>query len=455
MGKTELLKPLLREIALKEETAMQRDEGTETFAAVFAEMTHGGRETAPLHAPAFCIEADGKEEVSVSLLGVDGQTERLLTCTPAELLLRAVEIDYTQLRDEVMRMWEQYPLDGYDRAAKKEELAHLLEEVRESAELLRESDPLGYFYVVRKLEANEPQLETALASEDVDLMEAGALLLNILEEPAMAQVRLRNVFEVAFDGMARATQRERFERLTSTYPSVADRHFPMRRLVGKGDAALSATHVEYRVEELDELYQLLLMLYFSQGKQRIVRCECCFGYFIPKSSRPTIYCDRVINGKSCKAAGSGLKYLAAMDRDAALRIYDTLRHRRASEYSDLLAVSVDEDARDRIRAYDAWDAEARAAREAYVKGGIDAAEFLRRIGYDGEAELTATSDPGKSEWRRRVERSIDFDPWMEYRGMMTLDLTADAPRWEITSTAEQVREAQGEHRSLRDRYGKK
>ena len=205
--------------------------------------------------------------------------------------------------------------------------------MRESAELLRESDCLGYFYVTQRLERNRPLLEAALASEDVDLVEAGALLLNILEEPAMAQVRLRNMFEVAFDGMERATQRERFERLTSAYPSVVERHFPMRLLAGEGNAALSATHVEYRVEELDELYQLLLMLYFSQSSQRIVRCECCFGYFIPKSSRPTIYCDRVINGKSCKATGSGLKYLAAMDRDAALRIYDTLRHRRASEYS--------------------------------------------------------------------------------------------------------------------------
>ena len=298
-------------------------------------------------------------------------------------------------------------------------------------------------------------LDAAVASEGVGLMEAGAPLLNILEEPAMAQVRLRNVFEVAFDGMARATQCERFERLTSAYPSVVERHFPMRRLAGEGDVALSATHVEYRVEELDELYQLLLMLYFSQGKQRIVRCECCFGYFIPKSSHQTIYCDRVIDGKSCKEAGSGLKYLAAMDRDAALRIYDTLRHRRASEYSNLLAVSTGEDAQDRIRAYDAWDAEARAAREAYVKGGIDATEFLRRIGYDGKAELTTPGEQGKSEWRRRVERSIDFDPWMEYRGMMTLDLTAGAPQWELTSAAEQAREAQGEHRSLRDRYGKK
>ena len=39
--------------------------------------------------------------------------------------------------------------------------------------------------------------------------------------------------------------------------------------------------------------------------------------------------------------------------------------------------------------------------------------------------------------------------------MMTFDLKAEDPSWEIMSAAEQVREAQGEHRSLRDKYGKK
>ena len=77
------------------------------------------------------------------------------------------------------------------------------------------------------------------------------------------------------------------------------------------------------------------------------------------------------------------------------------------------------------------------------------------IGYDGEAEPTATEAQGKSEWRGRVERSIDFDPWMEHRGTMALDLTAENPSWEITSAEEQMREAQGKHRSLREKYGKK
>ena len=403
--------------------------------------------------PAFFVEAADEGQIVLSVCGVDGKRTRLSTRTPAEELLRAVEIDYTQLRDEVMRLWETYPLDGTDRARKKKELARLSEEVRETSELLREIDPLGYFYVTQRLE--QPMLDAALASEDIDLTDVGARLLTILETPALAQVRLRNLFEVAFDGMERATQRERYELLASTYPTAVGKYYPARQTADAGDAPFDAAHVEYRVEELNDLYQLLLMLYFSQSRQRIARCECCFGYFIPKTKRATIYCDRVFDGKSCKAVGSGWKYTAAMDRDAVLRIYDTLRHERAASYSEYMGLFKGRSDPEYVSGYEAWCATASAAREAYLAREIDAAEFLRRIGYDGEAEPAKPEEQGKSEWRERVERSIDFDPWMEYRGMMTLDLKAEDPSWEITTAAEQAREAQGEHRSLREKYGRK
>ena len=64
---------------------MQRDEAADSLAAVLEE---------------------GKAEVRLSLLGVGGQMERVPICTPAEMLLRTVEIDYAWLRDEVMRLWE-------------------------------------------------------------------------------------------------------------------------------------------------------------------------------------------------------------------------------------------------------------------------------------------------------------------------------------------------------------
>ena len=426
---------------------MQRD----GLGDIFAEAL--GNDVPEQSSPAFFVEAADEGQIVLSVCGVDGKRTRLSTRTPAEELLRAVETDYTQLRDEVMRLWETYPLDGTDRARKKKELARLSEEVRETSELLREIDPLGYFYVTQRLE--QPMLDAALASEDIDLTDVGARLLTILEAPALAQVRARNLFEVAFDGMERTTQRERYELLTSTYPSAVGKYYPARQIADADDVPFDAAHVEYRVEEPDELYRLLLMLYFTQSRQRIARCESCFGYFIPKTKRATIYCDRVFDGKSCKKAGFGWKYTAAMDRDAVLRIYDTLRHERAASYSEYMGLFKGRSDPEYVSGYEAWCATASAAREAYLAREIDAAEFLRRIGYDGEAKPTTPGEQGKSEWRRNLERDIDFDPWMEYRGTMTLDLSAEDASWEITTAAEQVREARGEHRSLRDKYRKK
>ena len=54
-----------------------------------------------------------------------------------------------------------------------------------------------------------------------------------------------------------------------------------------------------------------------------------------------------------------------------------------------------------------------------------------------------------------MERSIDFDPRLEHSDMMTLDLTADNPQRGITPAAERMEDAQGEHRSLQEKYGKK
>ena len=44
----------------------------------------------------------------------------------------------------------------------------------------------------------------------------------------------------------------------------------------------------------------------------------------------------------------------------------------------------------------------------------------------------------ESVFRRRVKEDIDFDPWMFYQPMMTLDLFAPDAQWEYTSTKERM-----------------
>ena len=96
------------------------------------------------------------------------------------------------------------------------------------------------------------------------LLNAAEELLHVLEEPISTQVCLRNILEMTFDGMERA-------------------------------------------------------LYFQQDKQRIARCDYCWGWFIPKTKKATRYCDRVTDGFHCKQRGARFKRNLVEDRTGRSR----------------------------------------------------------------------------------------------------------------------------------------
>ena len=88
-----------------------------------------------------------------------------------------------------------------------------------------------------------------------------------------------------------------------------------------------------------------------------------------------------------------------------------------------------------------------------MDGDISAKAFLQQIDlyHDLESyDVDAPKAPGKSTWRRQVERDIRFDPYQEYSPLMTLDLREENPHWEVTPSEARIRTAQGEIRGLRD-----
>lgn len=104
---------------------------------------------------------------------------------------------------------------------------------------------------------------------------AGRELVWILEGPIRTQVRLRNVFEMAFDGMERATQEERYAKLNSIYPQLLERSFIFRPLsLSRSSECILSSAYELRLLEL--------LLYFRQDKQRIARCKYCGGFLCPR-----------------------------------------------------------------------------------------------------------------------------------------------------------------------------
>lgn len=142
--------------------------------------------------------------------------------------------------------------------------------------MLQKTDPVSFF-VLGEL------LHQSLQAEDngsaLFLLNAGAELLYILEEPIRVQTCLWNVFEMTFDGMERATQREQFEKLCWVYPDIG----------GLCDSAalpdVEPGHRTFAVTSIFGLRLLELALYFQQHDQRIARCDYCWGWFIPKTKK--------------------------------------------------------------------------------------------------------------------------------------------------------------------------
>ena len=140
----------------------------------------------------------------------DGAEKQLPAATPAKDLIAATEADYQEYRREIRRLREEHPLfeDRIDISVAGFE--DFVAEALLLPSMLQKTDPVSFF-VLGEL------LHQSLQAEDngsaLFLLNAGAELLYILEEPIRVQTCLWNVFEMTFDGMERAKQRERFEKL--------------------------------------------------------------------------------------------------------------------------------------------------------------------------------------------------------------------------------------------------
>lgn len=404
--------------------------------------------------PGLWIETGVDGKICAFMVDLDGQEKRLPPITPAEDLVGAAEIDYGTYRQEIQKLYEEHPLFEDKLDISMLDLEDLAAEALMLPSMLQEIDPLGFFEVGWFL---DQALRTKDDGSALFLLRAGRRLLRILEIPIRTQIRLRNIMEMTFDGMERATQQERFEKLRGVYPNIAAFCDPSRL------ADYENVPLQLRAASVFQLRLAELLLYFQQDKRRIARCDYCWNYFIPRTRAATRYCDRIFEGQSCKKRGANLKRKRGPEQNDALRLFKQLRDRmyaRALRYED-----APESQRKKLipmtsLQYGDWEENARAARREYVAGKITAEEFLRRIDTTHELESYVTVKqelpPEESIWQKRVAADLDFDPvWQYPASFMELDLREDHPQWRDLTAEDWIRKAQKGHQSLRNQYGKK
>ena len=128
-------------------------------------------------------------------------------------------------------------------------------------------------------------------------------------------------------------------------------------------------------------YYHFLLLETVKRDIRVARCQCCGRFFIPKTKKRTLYCDRVLKDeKTCKQWGPILKHKREAGNDTVIEEFDRARQKMYKRY-ERTRDSKRPKTEKALSAAQLWQWIDRAtqARDQYLLGGITEEEALAVI----------------------------------------------------------------------------
>lgn len=133
---------------------------------------------------------------------------------------------------------------------------------------------------------------------------------------------------------------------------------------------------ELYFDSLQSYFSFLIMKFLS-SKHKVVRCGCCGKFFIPKTKRATLYCDRIAkNGRTCKQVGPAQKHLDTAKKNAVIEAFDRNKkkmYKRCERTRDSLHET---DKGLTLSEYFQWLDRAERTRSEFLKGEISEDEAL-------------------------------------------------------------------------------
>ena len=138
----------------------------------------------------------------------------------------------------------------------------------------------------------------------------------------------------------------------------------------------------YSFQSYAEYYSFLL-INCAQMKKKVRVCRCCGKFFISKTKRITLYCDRAIllNGKTCKQVAPKLMQKYLKSNDSVLDEYERAKNRnykRVERFENKL--SRKPTGKDlTFSQYDSWMHRMSSSKTMYLQGKLNTEEFLLLI----------------------------------------------------------------------------
>lgn len=129
-------------------------------------------------------------------------------------------------------------------------------------------------------------------------------------------------------------------------------------------------------------YYHFLLLHFVADKPNVALCQCCGRYFVPKTKKKTLYCDRILkDNKTCKEWGPVLKHKLAAQRDEVIKAFDQAKRKMYKRYERKeYGINQKPSEKDLSYAeYYEWLDRVTKARNEYLEGKISSGEALKII----------------------------------------------------------------------------
>ena len=144
----------------------------------------------------------------------------------------------------------------------------------------------------------------------------------------------------------------------------------------------NGTQIGYRVQTIMEYYVLLIHK-FIELNPIVSKCEACNRFFIPKTKKKTLYCDRVLNtGKTCKEVAPAIKHKLEAMKDEVISTFDKEKNKmykrleRTNDFNSNIEKPLS------YSDYYSWLDKATEARNKYLQGDITMEQAIRIIKVD-------------------------------------------------------------------------
>lgn len=236
--------------------------------------------------------------------------------------------------------------------------AEILQTVHELIETLEESNPL-HGTLLRTL------LEDQIPPDDgsaMYLIDSEAKIIDCLSSIMELQFLINDILYDLRSGTPLDMEQK--------YSILRTTEFTQIQTLGK------KITTQYRFRSLIDYY-IFLMMRFIVKSPNVALCQCCGKYFIPKTKRTTLYCDRIIrDNKTCKQIAPALKHKRDAARDSVIEAFDRTkkkmykRFERTNDFSNTSTHSLS------FAQYYDWLDKAEQARNEYLAEKISAEEAL-------------------------------------------------------------------------------